>query len=97
MAAALIACGQSTPTTAPTTAPQPVVSPSQARSEPSASAATIPSVGADLPACPADAAWHCTTVDVALDRNDPSLGTIPIHVYIQPRTDQTSPPAEPSW
>jgi len=91
----IAACGQATPSAPPST--DPASSPSAASVAPSIgpSAATIASVGASLPACLDDATWRCLTVDVPIDRKDPSLGTIPIHAYVQSRTDLSDPPAEP--
>ena len=60
----------------------------------SASAPTYPSLGEGLPTC-ADPTWRCLTVDVPIDRSDPSRGTVPIHAYIQSRVSQTTPPMEP--
>jgi pimeloyl-ACP methyl ester carboxylesterase len=71
------------------------------QASPSASSGQMPSasvasaVGGNLPACLDDAAWRCGTVTAPVDRQAPSLGTIPIHFYVQPHTDATQPALEP--
>ena len=87
------ACGSDKPS--PTAAPpsagsSSAIASAAATAVASASAATYPSLGESLPTC-ADPTWRCLTVDVPLDRSDPSRGTIPIHAYIQSRTSQTTP------
>ncbi len=91
------ACGSDKPS--PTAAPpsagsSSAIASAAATAVASASAATYPSLGESLPTC-ADPTWRCLTVDVPLDRSDPSRGTIPIHAYIQSRTSQTTPATEP--
>ena len=39
--------------------------------------------------------WLCDTIDVPLDRQDPSAGTLAIAVYALPHTDLTTPPGPP--
>ena len=51
-------------------------------------------LGAGLPDCPR-APWRCGVVDVPVDRQDPGLGTVPIHYYILAHTDDSRPPLEP--
>lgn len=41
------------------------------------------------------AGWLCSSLDVPLDRADPSAGTIPIFVLVHPHTDLSVPAAEP--
>jgi len=43
-----------------------------------------------------DGDWLCHTLDVPLDRADPSAGTIPLHIYALPHSD-TSQPEEPPF
>jgi pimeloyl-ACP methyl ester carboxylesterase len=47
------------------------------------------------PVFPADKKFICTTLDVPLDRGDPSRGTITLRVFAMPHTDTTSPALEP--
>ena len=92
------ACGSTTtsPSIASVVPSASVAASSATPPSPSASAAatSYPSVGETLPVC-ADPTWRCLTVDVPVDRTDPSRGTIPIHAYVQSRNDQHSPAMEP--
>ena len=97
LAVLIAACGSNKPSSTaapPSSGSSSAIASAAATTAASASAATFPSIGEDLPTC-ADPTWRCLTVDVPLDRSDPSKGTIPIHAYIQSRTSQTTPPMEP--
>lgn len=53
------------------------------------------SLGAALPKCADDQSWRCGTVNVPLDRANPSAGTIKIAFYVQSHIDTTKPALEP--
>ena len=84
VAAGVAAAGADTPAAASSPAP--------AASSPAPAAASGLADG--LPACP-QAPWHCGVLDVPLDRDDASLGTVPIHFYVQAHTDLSRPSLEP--
>jgi len=92
------ACGQSATLTPGAPTPG---SGTSGQASPSAPSSQVPSpsaasgIGGSLPACADDTTWRCGTVAVPVDRQDPSLGTIPIHFYVQAHTDATQPALEP--
>jgi pimeloyl-ACP methyl ester carboxylesterase len=91
------ACGPSAtltpsaPTPGGTSGQVPPSAPSSQMSSPSAAS----EIGGSLPACVDDSGWRCGTVTVPVDRQDPSLGTIPIHFYVQAHIDATQTALEP--
>jgi pimeloyl-ACP methyl ester carboxylesterase len=50
---------------------------------------------APCPEPPFHQKWLCATLDVPIDRADPSAGTIPLAVYALVHTDQSKPAQEP--
>ena len=50
---------------------------------------------APCPEPPFHQKWLCATLDVPIDRADPSAGTIPLAVYALVHTDQSNPAQEP--
>ena len=98
------ACGTSpaSPSATPHVRPSPAASETAAPSTASSSSATPsgdPRFASFTPCAPAPGigapGWLCGTLEVPLDRADPSAGTIPIAIKVLPHTDLSSPADEP--